>query len=108
MDHQYWENGVRKIYSNYNHMRAYVEALQINPKNYTCNRRYFEDSITVLAVSASSFYQSTAVQLYQPTLMKWVSESVQSNLGHLITTTLLCRHWALVSLVALATRKVVQ
>ena len=26
MDYQYWENGARNIYSNYNQMRAYVEC----------------------------------------------------------------------------------
>ena len=54
-------------------------ALQINQKNYTVstfrssNRRNFEDSGKVLAVSVFEFYQSIAVQLYQPTLMRWLS-----------------------------------
>ena len=32
MDHQYKENGMRNIYSNYNQMRACIECLQINKK----------------------------------------------------------------------------
>ena len=32
MDHQYRKNGARNIYSNYNQMRAYADALQINKK----------------------------------------------------------------------------
>ena len=61
MDHQYRENGARNIYSDYNQMRAYVNALQINQKNYalstfpSSNRRNFEDSGIVLAVSVSQF-----------------------------------------------------
>ena len=45
-----------------------LNALQINQKIYTLstfpssNRRNFEDSGTVLAVSASQFYQSIAVR----------------------------------------------
>ena len=44
-------------------------AFQMNQKNYTLstfpssNRRNFEDSGIVLAVSVSQFYQSVAVQL---------------------------------------------
>ena len=69
MDHQYRENDARKIYSNYNQMRAYVECSQNQPKNYTLsafpssNRQNFEDSGIVLAVYVSQFYQSIAVQL---------------------------------------------
>ena len=76
MDHRYGENGARNIYSNYNQMRAYVQCSQINQKNYTLstfpssNRRNFEDSRKVLAVSVFEFYQSIAVQLYLPTLVK--------------------------------------
>ena len=46
-----------------------LNALQINQKNDilstlpSSNRRNFEDSGIVLAVSVSQFYQSTAVQL---------------------------------------------
>ena len=67
MDRQYRENGARNIYSNYNQMRAYVECSPINQKNCTLltfpssNRRNFEDSGIVLAVSVSQFYQSIAV-----------------------------------------------
>ena len=56
-----------------------LNALQINPKNYTLftfpssSRRNFEVSGKVLAVSISEFYQSIAVKLYQPTLIKWLS-----------------------------------
>ena len=70
MDSQYRENDARNIYSNYNQMRAYVECSpNLNKKNYTLstfpssNRRNFEDSGIVLAVSVSQFYQSIAVQL---------------------------------------------
>ena len=46
-----------------------LNGLQINQKNYTLltfpssNRRNFEDSGIVLAVSVSQFYQSIVVQL---------------------------------------------
>ena len=71
MDHQYRENGPRNKYSNYNQMGAYVKCSANQSKNYTLstfpssNRRNFEDSDKVLAVSRSEFYQSIAVQLYQ-------------------------------------------
>ena len=49
-------------------------------KNYTLStfpssyRRNFEDSGKMLAVSVSEFYQSSiTVQLYQPTLVRWLS-----------------------------------
>ena len=55
-----------------------LNALQIN-KNYyifstfpSSNRQNFEDSGKVLAVSVTQFYQSIAVQLYQPTQKKWL------------------------------------
>ena len=80
MDHQYRENGARDVYSNYNQMRAYVDALQISQKSNalsnfpSSNRRNFEDSGKVLAVSVSEFYQSSiTVQLYQSTLIRWLS-----------------------------------
>ena len=56
-----------------------LNALQINKKNYTLstvpssNRRTFEDSGIVLAVSVSQFYQSIAVQLKQPQLIRGLS-----------------------------------
>ena len=57
-----------------------LNALQINQKkNYTLstlpssNRRNFEDSGIVLAFSVSQFYQSIAVQLSQPRLIRWLS-----------------------------------
>ena len=56
-----------------------LTALQINQKIYTLltfptiNQRNFEDSGKVLAVSVSEFYQSIAVQPYQPTLIRWLS-----------------------------------
>ena len=80
MDHQYRKNGARNIYSNYNQMRAYVECSPNQSKHYTLatfpssNRRDFENSGNVLAVSVSEFYQSSiTVQLYQPTLIRWLS-----------------------------------
>ena len=56
-----------------------MNAFQINKKNYifstfpSSNRRSFEDSGKVLAVSVTEFYQNIAVQLYQPTLKRWLS-----------------------------------
>ena len=76
MDYQYRENGVRNMYSSYNQMRAHVEC---SPNQNTLstfswnNRRNFEDSGKVLAVSVFEIYQSIAVQLYQPTLIRWLS-----------------------------------
>ena len=61
MDHQYGENGARNIGSNYNQIRAYVERSSNQPKSYilstfpSSNRRNFEDSGKVLAVSVSDF-----------------------------------------------------
>ena len=76
MDHQYRENGAR----NHNQMRAYVECFSNQSKKiisywsfHRSNRRNFEDSGKVLAVSVSEIYQSTAVRLYQPTLIRWLS-----------------------------------
>ena len=76
----YGESGARNIYSNYHQMRAYVECFPNQPKNnYTLsafpssNRQNFEDFGKVLAVSVSEFYWSIAVQLYQPTLIRWLS-----------------------------------
>ena len=80
MDHQETENFVRNTYSDYNQVRAYVECSPNQSKNYTLstfpssNRRNFEDSGKVLAVSVSEFCQSSiTVQLYQPTLIRWLS-----------------------------------
>ena len=56
-----------------------LNALQINKRNYTLstfsssNRQNFEDSGKMLAIPVSDVYQSTAVQLYQPTLIRWLS-----------------------------------
>ena len=53
-----------------------VNVLSVNQKNYTLstfpsnNGRNCEDSGKVLAVYVSEFYQSIAVQLYQPTPIK--------------------------------------
>ena len=63
MDHQYRENGARNIYSDYKQMRAYVEYSPNLIDFPLSNRRKFEDSGIVLAVSVLQFYQSTAVQL---------------------------------------------
>ena len=55
-----------------------LNALQINLKNYTLstfpssNWQNFEDSGKVLAVSISEIYQSIAVQLCQPVLIRWL------------------------------------
>ena len=83
MDHQYKEKGERNMYSTYNQMRAYVECSPNQLKNYTLsifpssNRRNFEDSGRMLATSVFEFYQSIAVQLYQPTLMVTTTVCVQ-------------------------------
>ena len=56
-----------------------LNALQINQKNYTLwtfplsNQRNVKDSGKVLAISVSEFYQSIAVQLHQPMLIRWLS-----------------------------------
>ena len=77
MDHQYEENGARNMQLNHNQMRAHVNPLQINLKNYTLStfptntQRNFEDSEKVLAIPASEVYQSITVQLYQPTFISW-------------------------------------
>ena len=69
MDRQYRENGARNVYSNYNQMRADVECSPNQSKNYalstfpSSNRRNFEDSGIMLAVSVSQFYRSIVVQL---------------------------------------------
>ena len=78
-------NGARNIYSNYNQIRAYVECSPNQQKYYTLstfpsnNRRNFEDSGTVLAFE---FYQSIAVQLYQPTLIKMVMTPVFAQIDN--------------------------
>ena len=69
----------RETYLNYDQIRAYVECSPNQSKNYTSstflssNRQNFEDSGKVRAVSVSEFHQSIAVQLYQPTLIRWLS-----------------------------------
>ena len=79
MDHQYRENGVRNMYSNYNQMRAYVECSPSQSKKlYLINLAIepstnFEDSGKALAVSVLEFYQSVVAQLYQPTFIRWLS-----------------------------------
>ena len=56
-----------------------LNALQINQKIipyqpfHRAIERNFEDSGKVLAVSVFEFYQSITVQLYQPTLIRWLS-----------------------------------
>ena len=77
--HQYRENGAKNIYSNYNQMRAFVVYSPNQSKNYTLstfpssNEQNFGDSGKVLAIYVSEFYQSIAVQDYQPTLIRWLS-----------------------------------
>ena len=79
MDHQCWENGGRNTYSNYDQIKAYVDCSPINQKNYTSsafqssNRQNFEGSGKVLAVSVSEIYQSIAIHLYHPMLIRWLS-----------------------------------
>ena len=79
MDHHYKENGARNIYSKYNQMRTCVECFPNQSKNYTLptfpssNQQNFEESGKVLAISVSKVYQSIAVQLYQSTLIRWLS-----------------------------------
>ena len=80
MDRQYGENSARNIYSNYNEMSANVECspnqskvLYLIDLSIRSNERNFEDSGKVLAVSVSEIYQSTAIRLYQPTLIRWLS-----------------------------------
>ena len=69
MNHQYREHSARNIYSKNNQMRAYVECSPNQSKKYnlstspSSNRRNFENSRIVLAISVSQFYQSLAVQL---------------------------------------------
>ena len=74
MDHQYRKNAERNIYSNYNQTRVYVECSPNQSKRYTLstfpssNRRNFEDSGKVLAVSVSEFtrvlqFRSTSPRL---------------------------------------------
>ena len=54
-----------------------LNAFQINQKNYTSstfpsiNRRKFEGSGKMLFVSVSELYKIIAVQLYQPTFIRW-------------------------------------
>ena len=56
-----------------------LNTLQINQKSDilstfpSSNRRNFDDSGKVLALSVSEIYQSIAVQFYQPKLIKWLS-----------------------------------
>ena len=79
MDHQYGENSARTFIQTMIRGELMLNAPQINQKNYTLstfpssNRRNFEDSGKVLAISVSEFYQSIAVQLYQPTVIRWLS-----------------------------------
>ena len=76
---QYRENGARNTYSNYNQMRAYVECSPNQSKKLYLINLAIEPSTKflrfgkVLAVSVFEFDQSTAVQLHQPTLIRWLS-----------------------------------
>ena len=75
----YRENGTGNMHSNYDQMRACVECSLNQSKKCTLstfsssNRRNFEDSGEVLAVSVSEIYQSIVVQLYHLTLIRWLS-----------------------------------
>ena len=72
MDHQYGKNDVGNRYSNYNQMRAYVECSPNQSKKLYLIDHSIEQSTKVQAVSVFEFYQSIAVQLYQPTLIIWL------------------------------------
>ena len=94
MDHQYGNHGTRNIYSNYNQMRVYAEYSPNQPKELYLidlsieESRNSEDSREVLAVSVSEFYQSIAVQLYQPSLIRWLSLLyVYKNIGNCFCNT---------------------
>ena len=57
-----------------------LNALQINEKKFVPYRPFhraideaLKISKKVMAVSVSEIYQSIAVQLYQPTLIRWLS-----------------------------------
>ena len=73
------ENGARNTYSNYNQMKAYADCFPNQSKNDTLstfpssNRQNFEGAGKVLAVSVLEIYQSIAVQLNYPTLIRWLS-----------------------------------
>ena len=70
MDRQYSENGARNIYQNKNQMRAYVEC-SLNQSKKIIPYRPFHREID--EASVSEFYQSIADQLYQATLIRWLS-----------------------------------
>ena len=63
-DHQYGQNSYRNIQSNYNQMRAMLNALQINKKKLYLidlsigNRRNIEGSGNMPAIAESEFCQS--------------------------------------------------
>ena len=63
-----------------------LSALQIDKKNYTLstfpssNRRNFEDPGKVLATSVFEFFQSIAVQLYQPTVIRWLPLLIENTI----------------------------
>ena len=64
MHHQYGENCAKRYIQTIIRSELMLNALHINQKNYTLstfpstNRRNFEDSRKVLAVSVSEFYKS--------------------------------------------------
>ena len=68
-------------------MRAYVECSPNQSRNYTLSTFPLSEILKipcrkVLAVCASEFYQRNAVQLYQPTLRRWLSlKSIPSRLA---------------------------
>ena len=76
MDHQYRENGARYMSSNYDQMRAYVECSPNQSKNCTLPTFQSSNIGETLKIPEKCWpimYQSIAVQLYQLTLLRWLS-----------------------------------
>ena len=85
MDHRYGKTAQETYIRTIIRYELMVDALQINQKNYTSstfpssNRQNLEDSGKVLAVSVSELFQSIAVQLYQPMLIRWYHYCMCTN-----------------------------
>ena len=67
MDHQYGENGVRNIYSNYDQMRAYVKCSPNQSKKLCLINLSIEQSMK-LCLNLPEY--NFAVQLYKSTLIR--------------------------------------
>ena len=79
MDHQYRENSTRNIHSHYNQMRAYVECSPNQSKKLYLidfSHRAIDETSKIpekcWPFPVPEFYQSIAVQLCQPTLIRWL------------------------------------